>query len=277
MSILNPQDSSKNDNKRLNSMNIDGRFWFTKKGQNFLGNGRIELLEQVDKTGSISASAKAMKMSYKGAWERINQMNELADTPIITKVIGGKGGGGTILTPHARELIETFKSFEKLHRQFIKRFAEAGDDPERLARILGRTFLTTSARNQLVCTIEDIQEHGINGSIKLRLDTGEEFFSDITVTSIRNMGLTKGCDAYAIIKSSDVLICNTPPKNDETLNIFEGKIKNILSQENNVEITFALNNGGTLISVLSLEESLSLKKETHAFACVSKHNIILGL
>ncbi|WP_294893646.1 winged helix-turn-helix domain-containing protein, partial [Sulfuricurvum sp. RIFOXYD12_FULL_44_77] len=86
-------------------MQIDGRFWLTKEGQSFLGAGRIELLERIDKTGSINAAAKEMKMSYKAAWERINGMNLLADQPLIERLTGGKGGGGTKLTPYARELI----------------------------------------------------------------------------------------------------------------------------------------------------------------------------
>lgn len=130
-------------------MKIDGRFWLTKEGESFLGSGRIELLELIDQTGSINAAAKAMKMSYKAAWERINGMNALADQPLIERLTGGRGGGGTKLTPYARELIATFHRLGELHRQFIDRFAEAGNDPERLARILSRTFLTTSARNQL--------------------------------------------------------------------------------------------------------------------------------
>jgi len=73
-------------------MQIDGRFWLTKESQNFLGAGRIHLLEWVDKTGSINAAAKAMKMSYKAAWERINGMNLLADSPLIERVLQGDAG-----------------------------------------------------------------------------------------------------------------------------------------------------------------------------------------
>jgi len=258
-------------------MKIDGRFWLTKEGQNFLGNGRIELLEQIAKTGSISASAKAMKMSYKAAWERVNQMNSLANVPIIQRAVGGKGGGGTTLTPHAYELIATFKSFERVHRQFMERFAEAGDDPERLARILGRAFLTTSARNQFSCKILSIEERGINASVKLRLQGGEEFWADITVKSIRNMGLVEGCDAYAIVKSSDAFISNSLPKENDRENALCGKIANVESMGENAEIAFVLEGGETLIGVMSKQEAMTLQQNSTAYATILKRNVILGL
>ncbi|MGZ8548964.1 MAG: winged helix-turn-helix domain-containing protein, partial [Sulfuricurvum sp.] len=150
-------------------MKIDGRFWLTKENQSFLGAGRIELLERIDQTGSINAAAKEMKMSYKAAWERINGMNLLADQPLIERTTGGRGGGGTKLTLYARELIATFHRFNELHRQFIDRFAEAGNDPQRLARILSRTFLTTSARNQIPSILQTIDTNGLHSTLTLAL------------------------------------------------------------------------------------------------------------
>ena len=258
-------------------MKIDGRFWLSKDGESFLGRGRMELLEQIEKTGSMNAAAKVMKMSYKAAWERVNQMNALGDKPMITKKTGGKGGGGTVLTPYAHELMATFRRFEELHSQFIERFAEAGDDPKRLARILSRTFLTTSARNQLLCSIESIEEQGVQGSIKLQLKGGETLWAEITMKSIRNMGLVKGCKAYAIVKSSDVHIYNTLPQEDNHLNIFKGLVTNIESADKNSEVTFVTNAGETLIGLIGLQESQLLKKESVAYVCIAKRHVILGL
>ncbi len=258
-------------------MKIDGRFWLTKNGQSFLGSGRIELLEQIEKTGSMNAAAKAMKMSYKAAWERVNQMNKLADAPMIEKVKGGKGGGGTVLTSHAHELIKTFKRFEVLHREFIERFSEAGDDPERLARILGRMFLTTSARNQFTCKINSIKEHGVNGLMELELSGGDKLSADITLKSIRNMGLSVGCDAYAIIKSSDVTIENRVPKSSEEVNTLEGKVSRIESSGENAEVTFVLEGGEELIGVVSQRQSESLEINRLAYACIEQRHIILGV
>ena len=258
-------------------MKIDGRFWLTKDGKNFLGNGRIKLLQEIERTGSINAAAKAMKMSYKAAWERINEMNKLAKYPIIKKVTGGRGGGGTTLTTYAHELISTFKRFEELHRQFIERFAEAGDDTDRLARILSRTFLTTSARNQLSCEIKSIQNKDINGTIKLQLVGGEMLWADITTKSIRDMGLVEGCRAYAIIKSSDVQICNASLKKSENMNVLKGNVREIESMGENAEVTFELDCGEVLIGVVSLEESKLLQKDTIAYACISSCHVILGL
>ena len=259
------------------AMQIDGRFWLKKDGKNFLGNGRIELLERIAQTGSIHAAAKAMKMSYKAAWDRVNAMNAIADRPIIEKTTGGRGGGGTVLTAHAYELIATYKRFAELHREFIHRFSEAGDDPERLARILSRTFLTTSARNQISCRVGAIEAHGLSSQLELQLRGGDTLFSTITTTSVRNMGLESGCDAYAIIKSSDIVITPEAPEHRDDLNVLSGEIVSLQRSEENAEITLQLKGGSKLIGVMDLGQSSTLATGMHAFAAVAKRHIILGL
>ena len=258
-------------------MQIDGRFWLKKDGRNFLGSGRIELLEKIAQTGSIHAAAKAMKMSYKAAWERVNAMNEIADRPIIEKTTGGRGGGGTVLTAHAYELIATYKRFAELHREFINRFSEAGEDPERLARILSRTFLTTSARNQLSCRVGAVEAHGLNTELELQLRGGDTLFSTITSTSVRNMGLESGCEAYAIIKSSDVVITAGAPEHTPDLNVLEGEIVSLQRSGENAEITLQLKGGSKLVGVMDLEASGALETGMRAYAAVAKRHIILGM
>lgn len=257
-------------------MKIDGRFWLTKDGENFLGSGRIELLERIAKTGSIHAAAKEMKMSYKAAWERMNSMNELADEPLITRTVGGRGGGGTVLTPQAHKLIATFHRFNELHRQFIDRFAEAGDDPEHLARILSRTFLTTSARNQIPSIISDIKFNSINAEIVMSISGGASIVSTITSKSVKNMGLKIGDDIYAIIKSSDISIVNEPPHSNENLNILEGTIKLIELSDNSVEVSFEINEFITLTAILNKDNIDSLKIGSKAYAVINANNIIIG-
>lgn len=258
-------------------MYIDGRFWLTKDQQSFLGAGRVELLERIDATGSINAAAKEMKMSYKAAWERINGMNALADQPLIERTTGGRGGGGTKLTPYARELIATFHRLGELHRQFIDRFSEAGNDPERLARILGRTFLTTSARNQLPSILKEIATNGLHSTLTLALQGEDTLLSTITAKSVENMGLSVGCDTYAIIKSSDICIVSSPLASQTNDNILCGLIESIEISGDNVEIAFRLN-GGTLLIALEKQNTLqNLSVGMQAYAHISPLHIIIGL
>ncbi|MDD3596007.1 TOBE domain-containing protein [Sulfuricurvum sp.] len=258
-------------------MKIDGRFWLTKDGQSFLGTGRIELLERIDKIGSIHAAAKEMKMSYKAAWERINGMNALSDQPLIERTTGGRGGGGTKLTPYARELIATFHRLNELHRQFIDRFSEAGNDPERLARILSRTFLTTSARNQLPATLSSVEVSGLHATLTLALSGSDILTSTITAKSVYNMGLTEGCDLYAIIKSSDIHIASERPSTDTTDNILSGTIESLESSGDNIEIALRLS-GGTLLIALEQRDSLHhFQVGMGAYAIISPLHIIIGL
>ncbi len=80
-----------------------------------MGPGRVELLEKIIETGSISQAAKLMEMSYKKAWDLINSINQHTNKPIVITQTGGERGGGTIVTEEGKQLISAFK---KLHSDF---------------------------------------------------------------------------------------------------------------------------------------------------------------
>ena len=90
-------------------MEIKSRLWIEKDGKPFIGYGRIKLLKEVERTASISAAAKALKMSYKKAWNLLNDIENLAKQPVTVKNIGGKNGGGTEVTEYGKTLIQQFE------------------------------------------------------------------------------------------------------------------------------------------------------------------------
>ncbi|WP_343353941.1 LysR family transcriptional regulator [Helicobacter mastomyrinus] len=100
-------------------MNIFARFWFEKDDKSYIGVGRAELLTRIAKTGSISKAAKEMRMSYKAAWDSVDIMNKLSPTPLVESSNGGKGGGGTQLTPLGFKLLEVFNETERVKNIFF--------------------------------------------------------------------------------------------------------------------------------------------------------------
>ena len=257
-------------------MKLDGRFWLTKDGESFLGSGRIELLKRIETTGSMNAAAKEMKMSYKAAWERVNSMNDLADKPLIEKKTGGKGGGGTKLTPYAYEMIQTYEKLDALHRQFIERFSEASDSPEHLAKILNRLFLTTSARNQVLCKISDIHSDNIYATITLELNNRQKLTSTITAISMNNLNLHVGDDVYAIIKSSDVQVFREAPSEIETYNVIETELVSIESNKSKSELRLRVDDTKELVAMVSPQESEGMRVGDKLYGVIKYNTIIIG-
>ncbi|MBC8038626.1 MAG: LysR family transcriptional regulator [Rhizobiales bacterium] len=77
-----------------------------------LGPGKIRLLELVGKTGSISAAARAMEMSYRRAWLLIEESNGLFAAPLVESSTGGVGGGGARLTDLGHSVIAAYRAIE---------------------------------------------------------------------------------------------------------------------------------------------------------------------
>jgi molybdate transport system regulatory protein len=87
-----------------------------------LGPGKARLLETIAQTGSISAAARAMGMSYRRAWLLVDEMNRLFAEPVVAGHHGGAGGGGAQVTPFGAELAERY------HRMLAKAEAALTDD-----------------------------------------------------------------------------------------------------------------------------------------------------
>ena len=78
-----------------------------------VGPGKIALLEQIAALGSISAGGRAMDMSYRRAWELIEELNTIFGKPVVDSRSGGKKGGGATLTPLGSALITRYRAMEK--------------------------------------------------------------------------------------------------------------------------------------------------------------------
>lgn len=87
----------------------------------FFGPGRLQLLENIITTGSISQAAKLMGMSYKKAWDMVQSMNQQVIKPIVSTQTGGEKGGGTIVTEEGKQLMAAFK---QLHEEIQQSFDE---------------------------------------------------------------------------------------------------------------------------------------------------------
>jgi molybdate transport system regulatory protein len=93
-----------------------------------IGPGKMKLLESIRDTGSISAAARDMGMSYKRAWLLLDSMNQAFTEPVTMAAPGGAGGGGATPTPFGANLLECYRGICE------RAAATAADDMAVLAR-----------------------------------------------------------------------------------------------------------------------------------------------
>jgi molybdate transport system regulatory protein len=93
-------------------MKVAHKIWLDNTGKAF-GEGPYELLKRVEKSNSLHQAAIEMEMSYSKAWKLIQTMEKRLRFALLDKKIGGPSGGGSHLTPKAKELMKRYGRFEK--------------------------------------------------------------------------------------------------------------------------------------------------------------------
>ena len=259
---------------------ISGSLWIHRRQSEFLGGDRINLLEKIDELGSITKAAKAVGISYKTAWDTINMINNLAEKPLVDRLAGGKGGGGTSLTAEGKKVINQFKTIQEEHRKFLGNLEDRLGDTDSLYQFLRRISMKVSARNTFAGTVTSITKGAVNAEVSLSLKGGIPLTATVTNGAIDNLGLKVGAEAYAIIKASSVIIgTDLHDAKVSARNVFCGTIAKIIEGPVNTEVDVEIGGGNTVSAVITHESStrLGLKVGGHACALFKASSVIIGV
>ncbi len=82
-----------------------------------IGPGKVALLEAIAREGSISAAGRALGMSYRRAWDLVEEVNQVLGTAAVQAAPGGRGGGGATLTEAGRCLVRDYRAIEARARR----------------------------------------------------------------------------------------------------------------------------------------------------------------
>ncbi len=110
-------------------LELNCKIWLERGGKKVFGEGPSDILRRVERTGSLRAAAKEIRMSYSQAWRLIDLLEKELGYPLLERTAGGLAGGGSELTAGGRKLVGRFDPFQREARRqlqtlFDKYFAE---------------------------------------------------------------------------------------------------------------------------------------------------------
>jgi len=157
------------------------------------------LLHNISEKNSISSAAKAAKISYRSAWDRISILQKKLKRPIVIAQAGGREGGGAKLTDEGHRLITEYR---KMNNYL---FSALGDKD-----FWQHVGYRLSARNRLKAKIVEVLKGPITSEVKMKLGGGGHLTSIISNEAVDDLDLEVGDEVEAIIKATEVIIAKGP-------------------------------------------------------------------
>jgi molybdate transport system regulatory protein len=243
-----------------------------------VGLDRVALVEAIAELGSISAAAARLGLSYRGAWDAVQALNNLFDGPLIEAAPGGRAGGAAGVTPRGRAVVEAFRRVQtEIDAAMAKLESGLAGEPARdLFWSLG---MRTSARNALRGTISHVTAGEVNSEVTLRLGDGVDITAIVTRHSVEDLGLARGKPVIALIKSSFVILAKGENLRTSARNQIAGVVSSREDGAVNCEIGVAIGGGKTLTATVTMESarSLDIKVGDAITALVKAPHVILAV
>ncbi len=177
------------------------------RGRDTVGAERIRVLEAIARTGSISAAARELNLSYRGAQDAVLALTALLGRKVVEAHPGGAGGGAAAVTPAGAALVLAFRRIDAELAHVVGQLeSHLADEAEPLDRLAWRLGMKTSARNTLAGVIESVAEGAVNSEVVIRLQAGPAITAIVTRESVAELALAPGRPAMALIKASFVIL-----------------------------------------------------------------------
>lgn len=249
------------------------------RGAGSVGPQRLALLDAIRTHGSISAAARALGLSYKGAWDAVQALNNLFEAPLVDAQPGGRQGGAAQVTRNGETVLAAYRAIEEEVATLMKRLGEvvAGHDE---IGLLWRFGMKTSARNAYRGTVRTVTEGAVNAQVTLDIGGGLELVAIVTQDSVADLELGAGKPVVALIKSSFIiLVPGEEPVRSSARNRLCGTVIRHETGAVNDEIVLDLGHGKTITAIVTRDsgEELGFALGDRAQALVKASHIILAV
>ena len=261
-------------------LSVGADVWLSLDGHNLAGPRRVALLAEIARVGSITQAAKSVGLSYKGAWNAIDDMSNLAGEPLLERTVGGKGGGSTRLTPRGEKLVHNFELIRAEHARFVERLNRKAQGLTDDYSLMESIAMKTSARNQFAGTVHALRSGAINDEIELKVIGGLRIVATVTRESRNDLGLEIGTRAFALVKASSILLMvEAGDVRLSARNQLAGTVTRVVPGAVNTEVVLELPRGGSVAAVITNQsvKALGLAKGSAATAVFKASSVILGV
>jgi molybdate transport system regulatory protein len=223
---------------------------------------RLDILRRIGAVGSISEAARGAGVSYKAAWQALENLSNLAGAPLIEKSVGGSGGGGARLTQAGQQLLDAAERLNAARHAVLAELENSRDNALSVQGLAG-LGLRTSMRNQLPCAVKSIARSAGSARVRLELPNGALLTSKITYESVELLGLQKGMAALALCKATAVTISTAAPARPG-LNVLDGEISRLSPGGQGGDVALQLTPGLQLTGFPAQGQSFTLHQAVKA-------------